>query len=440
MKPRYGKHVSSLRAFGPSLLALGLLLAGCEEEPATKPDIVRLVNAQRVADVSALVERSFPGRAKAENEVNSSFRISGSLITRPSNVGDQVKKGDVVARIDPRDYEVILRNTQAQLERSKAQLEALRQARPEDIGRAEASLDKARAAAKLAGQDLTRLLNIKAQDPGAVAQALIDRAEDKKSQADAAVRNANEELRIAKVGARKEDIAAKEAEVASIAATVATASDNLSYTYLKAPFDGIVTQTYVENFETVVAKQPILRLLDPASIEFTIFVPGTQIGYAPYVESITVHFDALPDVAVSARIKEISKEASQATRTYPVTLIMDQPPGVEILPGMAGQAAVSAKLPKDAKQVGIEIPLTAVSSAGDLGKSADEPGKSFVWVIDGTAKTLSRREVDVSQLSTFGVLVKSGLEPGEWIVVKGVHSLREGQEVKIIDVEAEKRS
>ena len=428
-----GGNFSPNLAFRLALMAPLVLAAGCEEEAATKPDIARPVIAQRVADVSALVERSFPGRAKAENEVNRSFRVSGPLITRPVKVGDQVKQGDVVARIDPRDFEVVLRNAEAQLERSEAQLEAMRQARPEDLRRAKASLDKAQAAAKLADQDLKRLLNIKAQDPGAVAEAAIDRAEDKKSQTDAAVRNASEELRIAEVGARVEDIAAKEAEIASIAATVATASDNLSYTYLQAPFDGIVTQTYVENFETVVAKQPILRLLDPASIEFTIFVPESLIGYAPYVKSIAVSFDALPGVTVDARIKEISKEASQATRTYPVTLIMSQPATGEILPGMAGQARVSSKLPAEAKEVGMEIPATAVFSVDDL-------EKSYVWVVDETAKTLSRREVAVSQLSTFGVLIKSGLEAGEWIVVKGVNSLREGQAVRIIDDRAEKRT
>ena len=100
------------------LLLAGLQLAAltaCEQEVAQKVSLPRPVHAQRVADVSDLVERSFPGRAKAENEVNRSFRVSGPLIALPANVGDKVEKGDVLARIDPRDYEVILRNAEAQL-------------------------------------------------------------------------------------------------------------------------------------------------------------------------------------------------------------------------------------------------------------------------------------------------------------------------------------
>ncbi len=412
---------------------LPIAASACEEQQASQRELIRPVRAIRVADTTRLSETAFPGRASAGQEVNLSFRVSGPLITRSADLGDQVKQGAVVARIDPRDFEVVLRNTQAQLERSRSELEAMRQARPEDVRRAQANADKARAAVKLAGQELARLQNIQAQDSGAVAQVSIDRAEDKKSEADAALRNALEELRIAKIGARREDIAAKEAEIASLAATVDTASDNLSYTYLRAPFEGIITQTYVDNFETVVTKQPILRLLNPSSIEFTIFIPEGLIGYAPYVQTVTVRFDALADIEVEAKIKEIGKEASQATRTYPVTLVMDQPPDVEILPGMAGKAFVTAQLPEEAKEVGIEIPATAVFSAGD-------PGKSYVWVVDDTDKTLSRREVQIGQLTSFGVLVKAGLEAGEWIVVKGVHSVHDDQQVRIIEAEADSRS
>ena len=195
------------------------------------------------------------------------------------------------------------------------------------------------------------------------------------------------------------------------------------------PFDGIVTQTYVENFETVVAKQPILRVLDSSRIEFTIFVPENQITYAPFVQSITVRFDALPDVEVEAEIKEIGKEASQATRTYPVTLVMDQPPNAEILPGMAGQASITAELPEGASQAGIDIPATAVFSAEDI-------EKSYVWVVDEATKTLGRREVEIGQLTAYGILVRSGLAAGDLIVTKGVNSLTEGQEVRIIDADA----
>ncbi len=358
------------------LAAVGI--GGCGEEKIPEK-YVRLVKAIRVADTSGFTERAFPGRARAGQEVNLSFRVSGPLITFPVNIGDAVRRGQVVARIDPTDFDSALRTVQGQLEREQAR-------------------------AKRAQADLQRLENIYKEEPGATSKAAIDRARQLRDSANA--------------GAR------------SLKASVKSVRDRLSYTELKAPFGGVVVQTYVENFETVVAKQPIVRILNPASIEFVINVPEGLISLAPYVEEIKVKFDALPDTEVPAKIKEISKEASQATRTYPVTLVMTQPKGIEILPGMAGDASVTSRLPNASELVGMEIPATALFTGND-------PKKSYVWVVDETSKTLSRREVERGPLSSFGVLIKTGLKAGEWIVIKGVHSVDEGDKVEIIDASKE---
>lgn len=356
-------------------LAISSLGLGACQPETERPRPPRRVFATRVADPSGLTERAFPGRAKAAQEVNLSFRVSGPLIAFPVDVGDELKAGDVVARIDPQDYETALRSLRGQLEQEQAR-------------------------AKRAQQDLTRDESIFKDDPGAISQAAIDRSRQAVDSANASVR--------------------------SLEASVENAEDRLGYTYLKAPFDGVVVETYVENFETVLPRQPILRLLNLSTIEFVINVPENLIGYAPYVEDINVVFDALPDVQVPAKIKEIGKEATQATRTFPVTLVMDQPAGGAILPGMAGQASASAHLPEEAMEAGIEIPATAVFSGED-------PANSYVWVVDEASKRLSRRAVDLGQLSRFGVLIKGGLKAGEWIVIKGVHSLDDGEQVRIID-------
>jgi len=187
-----------------------------------------------------------------------------------------------------------------------------------------------------------------------------------------------------------------------------------------------VVETYVENFQTVVASQAIVRLLDPSSIEMTISVPENLIGYAGFVTNVSIVFDALPGIAVDASIKEVGSEASQATRTYPVTLVMAQPEGAKILPGMAGKAIIQAKLPESAGKTGISIPASAAFAGSDI-------KLTNVWVIDPQSKILSRREVEAGEPTSAGLLIKSGLEAGEWIVTAGTHSLSEGQVVKIID-------
>ena len=354
-----------------------LLVAGCENSKQEARQVEpRLVMAARVLDTSGLLERTFPGRAKASQQVNLSFRVSGPLITLPVVVGDRVKAGDVLARIDPNDF-------QARLDTLKGEL------------------DTARAQAVLSEKEYERGIEIDAKGTGLISKSEVDKRR----------------------GARDRS----KAQVQALTASVKLAQDNLSYTELKAPFDGTVVATYVDNFEDVLAKQPIVRLLNPTRIELDISVPESLIGYAPYVEEVSVSFDALPGKEIKAAIKEIGSEASEVTRTYPVTLVMDQPEGAEILPGMAGRASIVSRPPADSALLGIEIPATAVFSG-------DDADKSFVWVVDEASKTLSRREVQIGKLARFGVLIKDGLKPGEWIVVKGVHSVEEGQLVRILDV------
>lgn len=375
---RYTKRVArfiGLSPIWPGLILASVLVSGCAPEPEVKK-APPLVQAVRVADVEALTKSAFPGRARAGQEVNLSFRVTGPLVELPVSVGDEVNEGDVVARIDPQDY-----------------LSAL--------GTATGQLERAQATATRAAADFRRIQNVYKEDPGATSEAAVDLA-----------RSARDSSR---------------ASVKSLTSAVKTAQDKVSYTSLRAPFGGQIVATYVENFETVVAKQPILRLLDPTSIEFVISVPENLINYAPYVENVTVVFDALPDVKVPASIKEIGREASQATRTYPVTIVMAQPAGAEILPGMAGSATISARLPKEAKEAGMQLPATAVFARED-------PEKSYVWVIDETNKTLKSREVETGKLTERGVLIRSGINPGELVVVKGVHSVEEGQAVRIMDL------
>ena len=170
--------------------------------------------------------------------------------------------------------------------------------------------------------------------------------------------------------------------------------------------------------------------MDTDRIEVVVNVPERLISYAPYLLSATVSFDALADIALEAQVKEVGSEASAVTRTYPVTLIMDQPEGVEIKPGMAARARLVSQLPEQAREVGMSIPATALFS----GDNADE---SYVFIVDESSMTLEKRQVELSLLSSTGVLVKSGLQAGDWLVIAGVHSVEEGQEVRILDAVAE---
>lgn len=110
---------SSNRLLSGALLIVAVLLAGCEE-PAEVAEIVRPARVMRIAEPGEINDRSLPGRAQAVEEVNLSFDVSGTILDRPVNVGDKVTKGQVLARLDARDYENDMRATIAARDRAKA--------------------------------------------------------------------------------------------------------------------------------------------------------------------------------------------------------------------------------------------------------------------------------------------------------------------------------
>ena len=350
---------------------LAVILTACEEEPPP-PAKAQLVKAMRVNDTAAFAEEWFPGQAKATREVALSFRVPGKLLRFPVNAGDEFQEGDLVAQLDSDTY-------RAEVDRIKA-----------TIARAEATLLNAQ-------QQLRRDQTLFKQ--GHVSAARVD------------IRTA----------------AMKEAasQVAAFKAQLTRATLDAGYTTLQAPFSGRVVATYVENFEDVRAQQPVLRLVDATRVEMTVAVPESLISLVPDAENFRVEFDALPGATIPAEIKEIGTEASETTRTFPVTLIMDQPTGATILPGMAGRATGDVKAVENEPARRIEIPIAATFSTGS-------DGQTYVWIIDEGAMTLQRRSIDVGLPGLTGIVVKDGLSAGEWIVTAGVHSVSEGQKVRIL--------
>lgn len=381
-------HISTMKSRHAITLAAifsALIVTGCAEEQVPQ-DRSRLVMAMKVGAPSALEEQWVPGRAKATRELNLSFRVGGRIIALPVNVGDRLREGDIIAQIDSTDYDV-------------------------ELVRAQSNLEEARAALVAAQANLDRQLRLLQRDSGIVSEADIDRAREARDMAQAATR-------------------AQEANLSD-------ARNRVERSTLVAPFDATVVARYADAFEDVQPNQPILRLVDKSQIEFVVNVPEIDISLVPDVTDIRVQFDAFPGLEIPAEVKEIGAEASETTRTYPVTLIMEQPEGQNILPGMAGRAMGEHR--DDPR--GVTLPLTAVFSS-EGGSQARAQGQTplsqeaqvqptYVWVINESDMTVARRQVVPDAITTLGVRLKEGVDIGEWVVTAGVYSLQEGQKVRI---------
>ena len=345
--------------FGLFISLIGGFLTGCSEEVVEK-EIIRPVKVFKTGNtLSSLTGRSFPGRAAANEEVDLGFEVAGILIERPVDKGDEVKKGQLLARLDPRDFKNELAAARAERERARAYRDRIAEAL------------KARAVAR---QDLT--------DAEARLKAAIAREEIKRKA--------------------------------------------LDDSHIFAPYDGVIAFTYFDEFKRVQAKEKVLRLLDISKIKFTVDLPESLISHVPHVKEVWVEYDVFPDRKITASIKEVGTEASQTTRTYPVTLIMDQPEDIKILPGMAGKASGKTDEPSIANLQGIEIPLAAVFTP-------ETEMQDYVWVLNESTQTVHRRKVKTGALTIGGTIITEGLKLDELVVTAGVHSLKEGQKVQIFN-------
>lgn len=381
-KPRY---------FITFLLALLVLcLSACDkkEEAQPKVTVARPIKLMTIGDVSSshsssngnngsTQTRKLPGTVKAADQVDLAFQVAGTLIDLPVKEGQRVKKGDLVARLDTRDFISNLNN-------------------------AKGVVAKANASVEYANAEYQRYRNIKATDAGAVSDSIVS--------------------------LKQTSLKVSKADLQSAQAVLAIAQDQLDYTSLHAPFSGIVARKYVDNFQELKAKQAVVSIQNISDIDITVDVPEMMMTPIRKTKpNVFAEFAADPSRRFELKRKEAALQADPQTQTYRVVFSMPAPTGIRILSGMTAtvsiefaEANVNTVVMSETNTV---IPLIAVL--------ADNAGRSTVWVVDEKTMTVHRRDVKTGDLSgADSIRISSGLKDGEVIAISGVSKLQEGQVVR----------
>ncbi len=191
---------------------------------------------------------------------------------------------------------------------------------------------------------------------------------------------------------------------------------------LVAPFNGVISKRYVENFRSVQAKEPIVSLQDLSQLEIVIHVPERIVQQAPRRVAAQAQFEALPGRTFPVELTSFSSEADPQTQTYEVVLSMTRPPEATILPGMAAEILPEAATGEG--RAALTVPLEAIFAGSD--------GASFVWVVDPDTSRVARRAIEVGDLTADGAIVLDGLQAGETVVTAGVNQLRDAMQVRAL--------
>lgn len=420
---RSGRNVSRGRfAWGMfSVKLMALALAGCNPPEPEFVEAVRPVKTMVVSAGENSNTRTFPGTVDASNRVQLAFQVSGLLVQFPVKEGQQVAKGDVIGQIREDEFRARLTALEGQLDQARAALRALlagerpeeRMRRENDVRSAETRLANARAEF-VRNRELIR--------SRAVSQADFERSETTYRIAQDDLASARQMLEIGAI-AREEDIDAKQAAVRGLEGRVVEAKLQLDDCVLRAPYDGVIAERFVEEGQNVSAKQPIVKFQDIDEIEIAVDVPEVVMAanlQAADILQLHAEFSGAPGVQFPVRITEMAQRADATTQTFNVRVAMPQPADFNILPGMTATVTLNYRR---ASILGDRM-LVPVEAIGQT-----PAGQSIAWTLDAE-QAVAARPVKLGEASGGQVEVLEGLSPGDRIVIAGVRFLREGMRVR----------
>jgi len=291
------------------------------------------------------------------------FRIPGTLVERLADEGQEVKTGQLIARLDDTDQQLAVTKAQARLAYSEAVLSELQSgSRPQEIADAQAELDKARAEAQTAlaqlqqaeaDNDRYEALFIKGVVSAQTYETFHTRYETAASihhEAKARVESARQKLSLRREGPRVEQIEQARAQVAVDREDLRQAQQTLGYTTLESPFEGIILSKAAEPGEYLNPGMPVVTIGHLDNVWLRGYVNEKDLGRVHLNQKVEVRTDTYPGKTYEGRISFISSEAEFTPKSvqtheervklvYRIKIDLDNPRH-ELKPGMPADAII----------------------------------------------------------------------------------------------------
>ena len=350
----------------PLLILVSLILTACSK-PAPAPEPLRSVKVITVGEATLTGGLEFSGEVRARIESRLGFRVAGKLQKRLAEPGQVVKAGQLLAELDPQDYQLAQDAAQAQVAAARTQRD-------------------------LAAAEFKRYQALQQQN--FISGAELER--------------------------RETTLKAAQAQLDQAQAQLASQGNQSTYTRLLAPAAGVVTAVEAEPGQVLAAGTPVLRLALEGPREAVFSVPEDRVGAIRVGASVQVKPWGGAQ-AVAGQVREVGAIADPVTRTFLVKATL---PAAARLPlGITLSVATQALAKGQAESAAaIKLPTSALRQEG---------GVTAVWVLDAATMTVKSQAVQVAGADGNEVVLASGLQPGMQVVSAGVHVLQPGQKVTL---------
>jgi len=341
-----------------------VLLVACSEpsEPTVGVTPVHVI----VCCDSAPTTMTLSGTLVPRVESQLAFRVPGRVVQRLVDMGENVVQGQVLMRLDDTPLKLVVQEAVADLAQAQALLAQVR-------------------------RDVQR--NRPLAQAGAIAGAAFDALQTQQTQLQEQVQAARSRLNRAR--------------------------HDLTYTTLTAPSDGTIALVQADAGQVLAVGTPVLRLARSHEAEIQIDVPESYIGQIAQDQTAKVRLLSLPDVVLTASVREIASVADAQTRTYRVRLSLPERPRAARL-GMSASVQFVSASPDTA----LQLPITALFQHGD---------QAAVWVLPEGAHHVQLRPVTLAAMGINSITLAAGVTPGERVVIAGVHRLDANMPVQAWD-------
>jgi RND family efflux transporter MFP subunit len=359
----YGR---SFRLSVAVVVALFCALTACKKQEAAAPQEVRPVRTVTVEPKEAGETVSLTGEIQPRYQADIGFRVNGKILERPVDVGTQVKKGDLLARLDPQQYRQDLAVAKAEVAKADA-----------EVTRAQAQEYRQRELLK--NGHTTEVAYDQALKTFKTAQAQADAARAKQVQA----------------------------------------SENLGYTDLKADNDGVISAVGADAGQVVSAGQMVVKLAQPGEREAVFNVAEATFKTPRKNRSVAVELVSNRDIKTAGTVRYVSPQADPTTRTFTVRVSLpDAPPQMRLGASVVGSVTMnegqsitipgSALFQKDGqpavwlvdKDSTVQLkPITVERYQGDAVVVGSGLAQGDVVVTGGVQKLLPGQKVRLMQAS-----------------------------------------
>ncbi len=351
------------------LSVLFLTASGCKDPAPVAKKVIRPVRYIKVLSTGSGRARKFAGTSQAGMSSVLSFKVAGTLQALKVKAGDRVDKGQVIAKLDSADHELRAQQARAALQQVRAQAR-----------NAKASYDRVRALYENSNASKSNLDGARAQYETAKAQGFA---------------------------------ASKSLELAQ---------RQLSYCVLKSPSSGVIDTVMGEVGENVNPGSPVANLSAGDRPEVRVEIPEILISQVQVGANVSVRFDAVPDAKFDARVSEVGVAPQGGATTFPVTVKLLEA-DARIRPRLAAEVQIIFVAHSNVER--FIVPAVSVG--------ADSSG-NFVFTVTASAEGMgivSKKMVEVGELTSEGLDVIKGLTDGELLVTAGVSRLTDGQTVRL---------